>query len=168
MSDHPPESAVSIAEPLPTSTIIALGTAAATCGFAAGFLAGLTGTDATVITAIVSGLLAGIGSAAVAVGYFRLPHGTATQAAGLAVVLAVAIMFGVHNGISEYNESRIKTADDEFAAAAERHYQLLALCTHAQLEINTTRQIEKLDPLPADAFCPLEFPTPRARNYQVP
>ena len=125
---------------------------------------GLTGTDAAVITAIVSGLLAGTGIAAVAIGYLRIPHGTATQAAGLATVLAIAIILGLLKGIADYNDGRIKTADDEFAAAAERHYQLLPACTDAELRVNSARLEKGLEPLPPAAFCPLAFPTRRPRD----
>lgn len=148
-------------EPLPTRTIATLGVATFSCGFATGLLAGLTGPDATVVTAIVSALLAGLGITAVAVGYLRVAHGTATQGGLLAVILAIAIVVGVNIGIGDHTDDQISLV----LGTAARQHHLLRICSSQQAEINADRGSLGLEPLPTAAFCPLTFPGAQSRKH---
>ena len=150
-----------LAEPLPVRTIATLGLATFSCGFATGLLAGLTGPDATVVTAIVSALLAGIGITAVAVSYLRVAHGTATQGGLLAIILAIAIIVGVDTGISNYFDDQIGL---DLGTAARQHH-LLRICSDQQAAINEERRMLELEPLPTGAFCPLIFPTAQLERH---
>ena len=164
-SEPPPEAlpaAITVHTPSRRATLLVC-CAPAALGFATGMLTGLTGTDSTVVAALLPVVLTGIGGALLAF-KLKLNRQTWTRehlvASAAVVLFSVFLIGGVHSGLffnsvdferesaRESARQRLRLKDD-----LELRKTMLAECTRNEAKGNSARIQLGLPPLSPKAYC---------------
>ena len=134
--------------------------ASASLGFLVGMLTGQTGADVGVVAAVLSAVVTGAGGALLAARITEVraewtsPHVLASASvASFSVFLIIGLQVGFYTKHTTFLEEA-RREHQVLLEEVEFRRGLLATCTGHELTVNSLRKARRLEPCPAEDFCP--------------
>lgn len=149
------------------STALVISTPVA-LGAAAGWVTGLTGTNPTVVAAVLPALLTGGGGALLAIKLRRENDGWAREflyTCSFVVIFAISFVPSMHGALvyrAVAMEGQREIQRRHHAEDVDFRMKSLLRCSENEVRVNEKRKADNLVPLPPEAFCDISPSFPRS------
>ena len=136
-------------------------------GAAAGWVTGLTGTDSTVVAAVLPALLTGGGGALLAIKLRRENDGWAREflyTCSFVVIFAIFFVPSIHGALIYQDKAMERQREIQrkhHAQDIDFRMKSLLRCSENEVHVNEKRKADNLAPLPPEAFCDISLSFPR-------